>query len=313
MQTSLPGLPVGPETIDPTRYTGTAAERLAALEEALDQATGRAQAGIDMVKSWLDMQRGIVLQEIRDTDLYKVRADTFEQYVMDRWQMSRPRAYELIKAAPIQLAVSGKTDTPPPPTSHALAYAHAFEQAGPEGAAKVHRQVQATAEETGKKPTAQTVRKVARALGYGPVVAAAPDSTDEDQEQAPDPEAGRRALEAIDQDREALRRIYDRLGDAGPLAVTEDPGKADALLRDVRQFGQRIAYRAGKLAERAGRPAFREASRPRGRRSPSSTVRRRRRPTSALVALAAVFRSGDLRFSPCKAQFSGAKRRKRAS
>ncbi|MET7738380.1 hypothetical protein ABZT02_45000 [Streptomyces sp. NPDC005402] len=251
VQQSLPGLPGVPQTIDPTRYTGTPADRLAALEEALDTATGNVGALVDTAKSWLDMQRGIVLREIRDTDLYKVRADTFEAYVSARWSMSRPRAYELIKAAPIQLAVSGKTDTAPPSTSHALALAPVYEEAGPEGAAKVHRQVQATAEETGKRATAQTVRKVARALGYGQPTEAAPVG-DEDQDQAPvDPEAGRRALEVIDQDRETLRRIYDRLGEAGPLALAEDPGKTDALLRDVRQFGQRLAYRAGKLAERA--------------------------------------------------------------
>jgi hypothetical protein len=249
VQTTLPGLPGVPQTIDPTRYTGAPADRLAALEQALDTATSNVGALVDTAKSWLDMQRGIVLREIRDSELYKVKAATFEQYVSDRWSMSRPRAYELIKAAPIQLAVSGKTDTAPPSTSHALALAPVYEEAGPEGAAKVHRQVQATAEETGKRPTAQTVRKVARALGYGQPAETAP--ANEDQDQATDPEAGRRALEAIDQDRETLRRIYDRLGENGPLAVAEDPGKADALLRDVRQFGQRLAYRAGKLAERA--------------------------------------------------------------
>lgn len=247
-QQSLPGLPGVPQTIDPTRYTGTPADRLAALEEALDRATGNVQAAVDMAKSWLDMQRGIVLREIRDSELYKVRADTFEAYVSARWSMSRPRAYELIKAAPIQLAVSGKTDTPPPSTSHALALAAVYEEAGPEGAAKVHQQVQAAAEETGKRATVQTVRKVARALGYGQPPEAASTS---DEDQSPDPEAGRRALEALDQDRETLRRIYDRLGENGPLALAEDSRKADALLRDVRQFGQRLAYRAGKLAERA--------------------------------------------------------------
>ncbi len=80
---------------------------------------------------------------------------------------------------------------------------------GVEGAAKVHRQVQATAEETGRRPTAQLVRKVSRTLGFG---ARPVEPAGDDDVQAPDPDAGRRVLETLEQDRDELRAIYNRLG-----------------------------------------------------------------------------------------------------
>ncbi|MFK0064202.1 hypothetical protein ACIQTN_33890 [Streptomyces werraensis] len=170
-------LPDQPERIVPERYTGSDAERLAALETALDEVTGRATELIDRAKTWLDEQRGIVLREIRDAGLYKVKAHTFEEYVRDRWQMSRPRAYELMEAAPVLRILSGIPDTRPS-VSQALALAPVLEEHGERGVRTVVEQGQALTEETGKRVTAKTYREIGQALGLG-----AQDDGGRDQEQ----------------------------------------------------------------------------------------------------------------------------------
>lgn len=246
-------LPEGPERIDPARITGTDTERLAALESALDQAGARAQAGIDMMKAWLDEQRGVVLREIRDAGLYRLKAATFEQYVSDRWQMSRPRAYELIEAAPVLRVLSGIPDTRPA-VSQALALAPVYERAGERGVREVVRQAEAVARTEGKRVTAATLKRTVQALGYGPAqvpVQRDDQGPEQEQEQEPDPgEALARARQETAADLQELRAIYDRLGGNGPLLLAGDPGQADAWLREYRQYGNRIAFRAGKLAER---------------------------------------------------------------
>lgn len=44
---------------------------------------------------------GIALADIRDQKLYRADHGTFEEYAEKRWQMSRPRAYQLIEAAAV--------------------------------------------------------------------------------------------------------------------------------------------------------------------------------------------------------------------
>lgn len=57
---------------------------------------------------------GEALAEIRDSRLYRVRHATFEDYCRERWQLSRPRAYELIGAAAVVENLSGMPDIPLP-------------------------------------------------------------------------------------------------------------------------------------------------------------------------------------------------------
>jgi protein gp37 len=58
---------------------------------------------------------GKALLEIRDEKLYKKVAgfSTFQEYCRERWQMSRPRAYQLIDAAQIASNLSTVVDNPP--------------------------------------------------------------------------------------------------------------------------------------------------------------------------------------------------------
>lgn len=102
------------------------------------------------LKTFIDV--GQALAEIRDSRLYKGTHGTFEDYCAERWNMSRPRAYELISAAEV---VSGMPDTAPPVTNARQAAALA---AVPEPErAEVWRE---TVERTNGKPTAAAVRAV---------------------------------------------------------------------------------------------------------------------------------------------------------
>ena len=55
---------------------------------------------------------GSALLTIRDSRLYRGTHGTFEGYCQDRWQMSRPRAYQLIEAAKVKDNLSTIVDIP---------------------------------------------------------------------------------------------------------------------------------------------------------------------------------------------------------
>jgi hypothetical protein len=56
---------------------------------------------------------GSALLTIRDSKLYRGTHGTFEAYCQDRWQMSRPRAYQLIEAAKVKDNLSTTVDISP--------------------------------------------------------------------------------------------------------------------------------------------------------------------------------------------------------
>lgn len=56
---------------------------------------------------------GSALLTIRDSKLYRGTHRTFEAYCQDRWQMSRPRAYQLIDAAKVKDNLSTTVDISP--------------------------------------------------------------------------------------------------------------------------------------------------------------------------------------------------------
>mgnify|MGYP001611414448 FL=1 len=55
---------------------------------------------------------GTALAEIRDSRLYLATCGTFEDYLSERWGMSRPRGYQMIEAAKVALAMSTTVDKP---------------------------------------------------------------------------------------------------------------------------------------------------------------------------------------------------------
>ncbi|HUU98565.1 MAG TPA: DNA N-6-adenine-methyltransferase [Phycisphaerae bacterium] len=101
---------------------------------------------------------GLALSRIRDGKLYRQEYATFESYCQSRWQLSRPRAYQLIEAATITEAIeaalemSTMVDIPLPSSER-----QARELVGltPEEAVEVMREA---SEATDGKPTAGAIR-----------------------------------------------------------------------------------------------------------------------------------------------------------
>ncbi len=80
--------------------TGVEADRLAVLEEVIDRG----------VQTFIDV--GNALAEIRDSRLYRQSHGRFEDYLRERWDMSRSRGYQLIDAAGVtRQLVSTMVDT----------------------------------------------------------------------------------------------------------------------------------------------------------------------------------------------------------
>lgn len=81
----------------PAPYTATEDGQLSATEHDYLAAC---EAALDSLRLafWA---AGKALQVIRDARLYRETHDTFEAYVEDRWQMSRPQAYRRIDAWPL--------------------------------------------------------------------------------------------------------------------------------------------------------------------------------------------------------------------
>jgi hypothetical protein len=102
------------------------------------------------------LEVGNALAAIRDKRLYRASHATFEAYCDERWNLSRPRAYELIAASGV---VSAMADTGLPAPANER---QARELSGlPVG--QREEVWQATLEQTGGKPTAAAVRQ-ARAV-----------------------------------------------------------------------------------------------------------------------------------------------------
>ena len=104
---------------------------------------------------------GAALLTIRDRRLYREAHATFEDYCRERWDFSRPRAYQLIDAAQVTGLLSTTVDTPLP-ASESQARELAPLKDEPEAVAAVWQEVTEHAEETGEKITAAAVRAVVR-------------------------------------------------------------------------------------------------------------------------------------------------------
>jgi ParB family chromosome partitioning protein len=103
---------------------------------------------------------GTALLAIRDRRLYRATDNTFEDYLHERWQMSRPSAYRLMDAAQVAENLSPIGDTPRPTHESQLRPLTRLE---PEAQRDVW--AQAVAESNGNVPTAVKVKEVIAATG----------------------------------------------------------------------------------------------------------------------------------------------------
>lgn len=88
---------------------------------------------------------GMALARIRDQRLYRAGHGTFEEYVDKRWHMSRTHAYRLIESGEVVTALSPIGDIPQIENEgQARAIAPIVRESGPEAAAEILREVEAT-------------------------------------------------------------------------------------------------------------------------------------------------------------------------
>ena len=115
---------------------------------------------------------GAALSEIRDQRLYRESYDSFEDYLSQRWQMSRPRAYEYIQAAEVVADLSAMADTPAPENER---QARALAAVAPEARGDVWRE--AVVRNDGAPAPARLVAEVAAELAPDPLPSRAADGT----------------------------------------------------------------------------------------------------------------------------------------
>lgn len=216
---------------------------------------------------------GKALEIINRARLYRETHATFADYVADVWEMKRAHAYRMIEAWRPAALVSPIGDTN---EAQARELAPVLKTYGPEVTVALYREAR---ELTGGKVTAaalaearavlppprhlagpdqvRDVLTVAAAEGRAPRLAPAPPpmpaQAAADQQQ-PDDTDGDVSREELDAGAEAIaimeralaqqRQIYDAVG-GGVLAAAllYDPGRADYLRRELRQYANRTAYR----------------------------------------------------------------------
>ena len=104
-------------------------ERLAALEEVVER-------GRDTF-----VAVGRALAEIHEARLYRATHRNFATYLRKRWDLSRPRAYELMKSSQIAEAIEANGDAPAPSEVAIRPLASIASSDGPEAAAQAWREI----------------------------------------------------------------------------------------------------------------------------------------------------------------------------
>lgn len=238
VEPAAPVDPFAPKVLDPAAVTGTAEERLAAFEAAIDEAKETAGQTLKAARARFVVEAGTALRAIRDEDggLYRVTHETFEDYIRQRWDMDRTRAYQLIDAAPAMLAMSKIFDTAPV-ESQARALAPVLEAHGEEAV----REVVVAVRQAGDKLTAAALKGAALRLRYIPEQpAAGPDDAPAEQPSEHTPEQAR-ALVRLEQGLAALRGAHRALrGRVISDALAADPERGRMLAAQVRDLAGKI-------------------------------------------------------------------------
>lgn len=124
----------------------------------------------DLVRCEAIIERGLAtfievggaLLHIRDHRLYRETHRTFEDYCWQRWNLKRPRAYELMEAAEVAGGMSEISDIPVTRESHAAELASLRDE--PEAMAEAWSDAH---DATGGQPTAADVRDAVRRRQMG--------------------------------------------------------------------------------------------------------------------------------------------------
>lgn len=228
--------PFTPRPVDPSSVTGTDAERLAAFEDAIDQAREAAGRTLKASRARFVVEAGTALRAIRDEGLFRMAHETFEEYIGTRWGMDRSRAYQLIDAAPVMLVMS-KIFGAAPVESHARILAPVLAGHGEPAV----REIVTVVRTTGGKITAATIRSAADRLGYTPPTPPATGGTEDDGLPTEHTPEQARALVRLEQGLAVLRGAHRALrGRVVPDAVAADPVRGSELVATVADLAARI-------------------------------------------------------------------------
>ncbi len=211
-------------------------ERLSASEQ---RALQRAEVTIAKgMKAFVAV--GLALKEIRDQRLYRQQYDTFGEYCAERWELSRPRAYQLCAASQVVADLSTNVDIRLLPESEAQARS-LTRLKEPEHRKRAWELALERAAETGRAVTARDTEDAVRNL---PMLARA--------EPIRTPSAGTAS---------GLHWMLDKIhtGDCVDLLPRLPDGSVDALITDP-PFGKRKGVwdvMTKELAEMVVRQALR--------------------------------------------------------
>lgn len=240
---AIPDDPFAPQPVDPAAVTGSAEQRLAAFEAAIDRAKEQAGTTLKAARARFVVEAGTALRAIRDEDggLYKLTHETFDEYISSRWDMDRTRAYQLIDAAPVMLVMSKIFDTAPV-ESHARVLAPVLQGHGEPAI----REVYAAVRTTGEKVTAAAIREAADRLHYLPPPAPTSEDESDDDPATEHTPSEARALVRLEQGLAALRGAHRALrGRVIPNAVAADHARGSELVAEVADLAGKIS----RLAE----------------------------------------------------------------
>ncbi len=212
---------------------------------------------------------GKALEVINRGRLYRETHGTFEEYVWEVWGFKRAHAYRLIDEWPVAVAMSPIGDIN---EAQARELLPVYKNHGPETAVAFFRE---TTELAGERKVTAAALAEARAVlpprlaapaqvadvlraaaAEGRVPRIVPPRVEIPERPAGEPtpadgdalkDAARAGAEGIAVLEAALaqqKQIYDRLAGVVAPALLYDPGRADMLLGELRQYANRTAYRA---------------------------------------------------------------------
>ncbi|MFF1873509.1 hypothetical protein [Kitasatospora herbaricolor] len=235
-------------------------ERVAAAQDrgvdAIRQAEAQFEADKQAAHTRFAADAGPALWEIHDRRLYRAGHATWEEYLTERWNLSRSYAHRLLEMIPVQAALL------PNPVfgnivlreSQARVLVPVLRERGPEQVREVVEKAMAG----GGRPTAKALTAARTELGYAPAAAL----QWEDEPAAPaepptvDQEESRLALGDLERLAGVLRAALRDLPDTLPATAARSfPEETATALADLRKQVRRAARIIGAaLVERGPGP-----------------------------------------------------------
>jgi hypothetical protein len=213
--------------IAPRAETQSKADRLQELEALIYAANLNAEQGLRNLRHEYILAAGPPLMEINANDLHLEKGyDNFQDYCKAEWGFDRQRAYQLMNAVPIVVALKGVATTEIK-EGHTRVLVPVHKAKGDEGVVAVWRDAEQTADDG--KITAK-VLKASKEKLYSELKAAT--------EEGDEPKTPRDALSRLSRAVESAEALEGRLAHLPRtvrLATAKDPERTVALVSQLRK------------------------------------------------------------------------------